>query len=284
MQFWQFLGDLHPRLVQFPLVLLLAGLLFDAGGLILRIPKLHFAAKILAAAGTFFLLFAFICGIYAEIWAGRAGIPQEQIEWHELMANISSWGFVVLMAWRIFLDADTRKSLVVYTVIGLAWYSLLVITGYLGGKLVFDYGAAVVGARANDVLSLHDLNVLATRQTDDNLNYSEWMHHIFGWMTLALSGSLFAHRFFQNARTSSSGSAPACSWSAEYFYFSMLISISTNSPTFASFATARCSCTNRWPSSSLSSDSSACAGLSDPRPCRKTCLHCKTRPSKNIAM
>ena len=145
MQFWQFLGDLHPKLVQFPLVLLIAGLIFDLFGLISRSPRCHFAAKALSAAGTFFLLIAFICGIYAEVWAGRAGIPQEQIEWHELMANIASWGFVVLMAWRMFLNENTRKSLTAYVIIGLAWYSLLVITGYFGGRLVFEYGAAVVG-------------------------------------------------------------------------------------------------------------------------------------------
>jgi uncharacterized membrane protein len=198
MQFWQILADLHPRLVQFPLVLLLAGLIFDAAGLFARSPRCHFAAKCISAAGTFSLLFAFICGIYAEVWAGRAGIPQEQIEWHELMANIASWGFVVLMAWRLFLSENTRKSLAVYTIIGLGWYSLLVITGYFGGKLVFEYGAAVVGGRANNILTLHDLNVLATRQTDENLRYSELMHHVAGWLTLALSGSLFAHALFPN--------------------------------------------------------------------------------------
>jgi uncharacterized membrane protein len=196
MQYWQILGDLHPRLVQFPLVLLLTGLVFDLAGLIARSPRCHFAAKAISTAGTLFLLVAFICGIYAEIWAGRAGIPQEQIEWHELMANIASWGFVVLMAWRMFLNENTRKSLAVYTMIGLAWYVLLVITGYFGGKLVFEYGAAVVGGRANDVLTLHDLNVLATRQTDENLKYSELMHHVAGWVTIALSGSLFVYALF----------------------------------------------------------------------------------------
>ncbi len=198
MQFWQFLGDLHPRLVQFPLVLLLAGLICDAAGLIARSPAFTKTAKALSLAGTFFLLIAFICGIYAEVWAGRAGIPQEQIEWHELMANIASWGFVVLMAWRLFLDETTRKSLAVYLLIGFAWYSLLILTGYFGGKLVFEYGAAVIGAQANNVLSLHDLNVLATRQTDENLRYSELMHHVAGWLTLALSGSLFVHALFPN--------------------------------------------------------------------------------------
>ncbi len=41
MQFWQFFGDLHPKLVQFPLVLLLAGLICDSAGLISRSPAFN---------------------------------------------------------------------------------------------------------------------------------------------------------------------------------------------------------------------------------------------------
>ena len=196
MAFWQILGDLHPKLVQFPLVLLLAGLSFDACGLLARSPRCHFAGKALSSAGVVFLLLAFVCGIYAEIWAGRAGIPQAPIEWHELFANVASWGFVVLTAWRFLLNEERRRTLATYTLVGFCWYGLLVVTGYLGGKLVFDYGAAVVGGRADDVLTLHDLNVLATRQTDANLRYSELMHHVSGWLTLALSGAIAATTLF----------------------------------------------------------------------------------------
>ena len=193
MGFWQFLGDLHPKLVQFPLVLLLAGLVFDACGLLARSPRLHFAARALSVAGVFFLLLAFVCGVYAEIWAGRAGIPQEQIAWHELVANVASWGFVILTGWRLFLTDVDRGSITIYVAAGLCWYGLLVVTGYLGGRLVFQYGAAVIGARADDIVTLHDLNVLATRQTDDNLRYTELVHHVAGWLTLALWGAVAAH-------------------------------------------------------------------------------------------
>jgi len=193
MAFWQFLGDLHPKLVQFPLVLLLAGLIFDACGLVARSPRLHFAARALSAAGVFSLLLAFVCGVYAEIWAGRAGIPQQQIEWHELVANVASWGFVILTAWRLLLTDADRRSVTIYAVVGLCWYGLLVVTGHLGGRLVFQYGAAVIGGRADDIVTLHDLNVLATRQTDANLRYSELVHHVAGWLTLALTGAVAAH-------------------------------------------------------------------------------------------
>ena len=199
MELWKLLGDLHPKLVQFPLVLLLTGLIFDSVGLIRRSSRFHWAAVIISSAGTVLLLIAFICGIYAEIWAGRAGVPQDPIEWHEFVANLASWGFVILTAWRLLLEPRRRTALTAYTIIGLFYYVLLGLTAYLGGQLVFNYGAAVAGARASTVLSLHDLNTLATRQTDLNLRYSEMMHHIFGWMTLAMSGSLLAVAVFRNS-------------------------------------------------------------------------------------
>jgi hypothetical protein len=96
----------------------------------------------------------------------------------------------------MLLTDGHRRALTVYTVAGFCWYGLLVATGYFGGRLVFEYGAAVVGGRADDILTLHDLNVLATRQTDDNLRYSELMHHVAGWLTLALTGAIAASTLF----------------------------------------------------------------------------------------
>jgi uncharacterized membrane protein len=190
MELWQLLGNLHPKLVQFPLVLLFSGLIADALGLFRRDNRFHWAATILSCAGTVLLLIAFVCGIYAEIWAGRAGVPQDPIEWHEFLANVASWGFVILTAWRLFLEPAKRRGLIAYTTIGLAWYGMLVLTAYFGGQLVSQYGASVTGAQVNGVLSIHDLNTLATRQTDLNLKYSETMHHVAGWMTLALTSVL----------------------------------------------------------------------------------------------
>jgi uncharacterized membrane protein len=200
MDLWQLLGDLHPKLVHFPLVLLPAGLIFDLVGLLAprggRAERAHWAGRALTVCGTVMLLLGFISGIYAEIWAGRAMVPHRQIELHELAANVASWGFVVLAAWRLLMDPARRGVVALYVVVGLGWYLLLVITAYLGGQLVTDYGAGVTGARALAAATLHDLNTLATRQTDLNLRYSEMMHHIFGWLTLALSGSLLAAALF----------------------------------------------------------------------------------------
>jgi uncharacterized membrane protein len=205
MEIARFLGEQHPRLVQFPVVLLLTALLLDAAGLIWRSERSHWCARLLMCAGTVMLLAAFICGIFAEIWAGRAGIPHAQIKWHELVATVAAWGFVALLAWRLFLSANRRRALTGYVCVGLGFFALLAVAAYLGGQLVFDYGAAVRGARSNAVLTLHDLNTLAQRQTDDNLRYSDLMHHIFGWLVLALCVTLLVRRFWPQR-------APKLSW------------------------------------------------------------------------
>lgn len=111
MELSQLLGGLHLRLVPFPIVLLLAALLLDFAGLLWRSDKAHWAGKLLMMAGTVTLLLAFICGISAEIWAGRAGVPLDQIELHELAATVASWGFIALMAWRLFLDGTRRRAM-----------------------------------------------------------------------------------------------------------------------------------------------------------------------------
>ncbi|MGO9244782.1 MAG: DUF2231 domain-containing protein [Verrucomicrobiia bacterium] len=198
MEISRLLAELHPRLVPFPIVLLLTALLLDGAGLIWRNQRAHQTAKWMMAAGTASALLAFICGICAEIWAGRAGVPQLQIEFHELAATVASWGFIGLMSWRLFLDGTRRGAMLAYVVCGLALYAMIGVAGYLGGKLVTEYGASVAGANAKTILSMHDLNTLAERQTDRNLEYSDFMHHSAGVFVLLLTLSIFVRELWPN--------------------------------------------------------------------------------------
>jgi hypothetical protein len=52
MELSQFLAAQHPRLVPFPIVLLLTALVLDAAGLIRRSPRPHWAARLAWLAGT----------------------------------------------------------------------------------------------------------------------------------------------------------------------------------------------------------------------------------------
>ncbi len=199
MEISRLLAELHPRLVPFPIVLLLTALLLDCAGLIWRNERAHQTAKWLMAAGTASLLLAFICGICAEIWAGRAGVPQLEIEFHELAATVAAWGFIGLTSWRLFLDGTRRGAMLAYVVCGLALYAMIGVAGYLGGKLVTEYGASVAGANAKTVLSMHDLNTLAERQTDENLQYSDVMHHSAGMFVFLLTLSIFLRELWPNS-------------------------------------------------------------------------------------
>src|SRR5213596_2777419 len=98
MEMWQFLGEWHPKLVQFPLVLLLAGLLFDLAGVVRtgRGAARAGGAGVVGTGGPGGYVFGFICEFYAGIGGGRGGVPQHPMELHELAANIASWGFVIL--------------------------------------------------------------------------------------------------------------------------------------------------------------------------------------------
>src|SRR6266404_6757417 len=133
MEISRFLAGLHMRLVPFPIVLLLTALVLDGLGLACRNKKLHQSAKWLLCAGTVSLLLSFICGICAVIWAGWAGVPHLPIQIHELAATIAAWGFIALVSWRLFLDGARRGAMLAYLICGLALYTILGVTGYLGG-------------------------------------------------------------------------------------------------------------------------------------------------------
>lgn len=191
-----FLAEQHPRLVAFPIVLLWSALVLDGAGLLGRNERAHWAARWAWLAGTASLLVAFVCGICAEVWAGRAGVPHGQIRIHEFAATVAAWGFIALTAWRLFLNPTQRRAMSGFLACGMALYAMIALTGYLGGKLVTDYGAAVRGAEARTVTSFHDLNTLAQRQTDANLEYSDFMHHMAGWFVLALTVSIFVRELW----------------------------------------------------------------------------------------
>ena len=109
-------------------MLLLSGLVFDAIGLVGRDRRFHWAAALLSGSGTVLLLLAFICGIYARSGPAGPACRRTPIEWHEFVANVASWGFVLLMAWRLLIESRTGGgSLTAYTMrSGSAFYALLV--------------------------------------------------------------------------------------------------------------------------------------------------------------
>jgi uncharacterized membrane protein len=185
------MGFLHPALVHFPLVLLLVSVGLEAIGFFRKEERFAWAAQVTLILGTVGMLFAFVCGNFAEIWAARDGIPQEPMEQHELLATITSWIFVFLTAGRLFLGAKmTRRQMAGYLVVAVGACVLLGVTGHRGAMLVYQHGAGVQTGVTQSLPTHEDLAVLQQKQDPDALFYSNQMHHIFGWMVLILSGML----------------------------------------------------------------------------------------------
>ena len=187
MELERFFGFLHPALVHFPLVLLLASVGLEAIGFFRREPRYAWAAQAALLVGVATMLVAFVAGNFAELWAARQGVPQDPMESHELLATLTSWGCVFLAAWRFALGRNAkRRLLALYLALTAAACGLLIVTGHQGAMLVYERGAAVAASAPPPVPSHEDLRQLTLRQGADEIFYSEKMHHIFGWMTLLL--------------------------------------------------------------------------------------------------
>ena len=143
---------IHPMLVHFPIVLLIAAFVMDIILLSLKkdltsrqcLPMVALAALIL---GTLAAVLAAIFGDMAFDKAVSLGFPSGPIETHETMAVITITVFGLYCLWRLL--ALWRK----YPLRGrIGWISvlpgmvgvvLLIITAYYGGELVYHFGVNV---------------------------------------------------------------------------------------------------------------------------------------------
>jgi uncharacterized membrane protein len=191
MELGRFMGYLHPILIHFPIVLLLIAVLLEGIAFFHPDPRLRWAGKLLLLLGAVSTLFAFVCGNFAELWAARSGISQEALEYHELLATITSWLFVGLTGWRLLMRDETgRVWRGVWLLVGVVGCILLIVTGHHGAGLVYEHGAAVHNVGLQRIPTHEDLSTLLQQQDPESIFYSNMMHHIFGWMVLLLSGLL----------------------------------------------------------------------------------------------
>ncbi len=193
MEAGRFFGSLHPSLIHFPIVLLFAAVAFDGLGFFTRDSRYDFAARALLIVGIVFTLVAFICGNFAQVWAARAGVSQDALEYHEFLATVSSWLFVGLTGWKMLMPIEPKKRVrAAWLVAALSACIVMGYTGHQGGVLVFEHGAAVQGREPTFYPSHEDLAALNQRQDQESIFYSEMMHHIFGWLVVGLSLLLLA--------------------------------------------------------------------------------------------
>ena len=144
---------IHPMLVHFPIALLFASVLFDLASFLSGWEDFKRAGFWLLILGWIGGLAATLSGVLSEDVAKNAGVPEKAIDRHEFFALTTLALFAILILVRILgRNHGSRKVRWLYMAAAFIGLSFLSVTGYLGGDLVFRYGAGVE-SKATSVIS-----------------------------------------------------------------------------------------------------------------------------------
>ena len=131
---------IHPMLIPFPLALWSTSFVVDVLFYFLRHPTLLVLAKFLLAAGCLGAIAAAIAGIIDWL-AIKNGDAKRVANWHARL-NVAA---LVVFAISLFLRMGSYSGLVgrrltIPFLLSLVGVILILISGWLGGELVFRYG------------------------------------------------------------------------------------------------------------------------------------------------
>jgi uncharacterized membrane protein len=143
----EFLAELHPKIIHFPIAFFILYSLFESSGIILKKEFLLKSALIILILAIIFSVLAVLTGNQAyEILKERqtdTALYKDIISQHELFATITLWYFIGVMFLRIYFVVKKKfvgKNQYLFIVLGLIGSLLIIITGSYGGDLVFKYG------------------------------------------------------------------------------------------------------------------------------------------------
>jgi uncharacterized membrane protein len=135
----EFIAELHPKIVHFPLAFLL---LYPLMEILFFITRKEFYNK----SAFLFLLIGVICALFAVLSGNQAYMMVS--EWnsktsaifnlHQTFANISIWYFTALLVIRFYLHINKRLNrylLIIIFLFSLLGSFFIYQTGFYGGKL-----------------------------------------------------------------------------------------------------------------------------------------------------
>ncbi len=144
----EFLAELHPRIVHFPVALFILYFFLEAFGILLKKNYLSKTAYIILIAGIVTAVTAVLTGNQAHeaakmILKEKNNLLNGMIEQHEQNATITLWYFFAILILRTYFitkkifESDWKY---IFITLGLVGCYLIYITGIHGGELVFKYG------------------------------------------------------------------------------------------------------------------------------------------------
>ena len=135
---------IHPMVVHFPIALLIASVVFDFLATRWRHKSFQDAGLYTLIAGLFGAVVAVGTGAMAEEAVEDMGIPESVLEMHEVLGYATLLFFLGLLALRLLMRWKLLKEMpALYLTMGLVGIVILVMAGYVGGGLVYDFGAGV---------------------------------------------------------------------------------------------------------------------------------------------
>lgn len=136
-------AHLHAALNDLPAALLLASLIFELLGALLKRDALKAAAFWTLVGGVLGALAAAGAGLMAEKRIDQSPMAHDLIERHETLALVVMGIFALLLLWRIVRRVLAKQEQTIYLTINAVGVVLLLITSNVGGKLVFGHGLGI---------------------------------------------------------------------------------------------------------------------------------------------
>ena len=140
----EFLANLHPQIVHFPIAILFTYTLFELIGVVMKKEFYQKAAYLLLILGVIGAFFAVLSGNQAfasyQYWNNSS---KELFEFHQTFANVTVWFFTALLVIRtILLIKKKFDGIIKYFIVVLALFGCFLIyqSAKYGGDLVKKFG------------------------------------------------------------------------------------------------------------------------------------------------
>ena len=135
---------IHPMVVHFPIALLITSVVFDLLATRWRRESFRDAGFYTLLAGLLGAAAAVLTGALAEEVAEDKGIPESVLEIHAALGYATLLFFIGLLALRLLMRWGLIREIpALYLTMGFIGIVILTMAGYVGGSLVFDFGAGV---------------------------------------------------------------------------------------------------------------------------------------------
>lgn len=135
----------HPMLVHFPIATWLLATLGDVSSLFMENEKIWWVAGVLLAIGTITALLAMTAGLM-ELAKIDQQSPAIKIANQHMMMVMGSWSFYAVSLFLRFEEGSLIQPGIIAVLLSVAGLIFLCIAGWLGGRLVYEYGVGRVSS------------------------------------------------------------------------------------------------------------------------------------------